>query len=126
MTAPERRVLLVDDAAEVRLLLQVVLELDGFVVTEAYDGVAGLAAAVAQRPDVVLLDVQLPGLSGPDVLRALRADLQTATMPVVFLTAGPVEDDAALLALGATGVLHKPFDPDTVARRLAELLPVQP
>jgi CheY-like chemotaxis protein len=86
-----RRVLLVDDAAEVRLLLQVLLELDGFTVTTAEDGPAGLAAVVADRPDVVLLDVQLPGMDGTQVLSALRADPETASLPVVFLTGAPPE-----------------------------------
>ena len=117
-----RRVLLVDDAAEVRLLLQVLLELDGFTVTSAADGPAGLAAVAAQRPDVVLLDVQLPGLDGPEVLRALRDEPATADLPVVFLTGAPPEQSGSLLALGATGVLHKPFDADTVAGQLAALL----
>lgn len=117
-----RHVLLVDDAAELRLLLQLVLESDGFVVSEAEDGPAGLAAAREGRPDAVVLDVQLPGMSGPDVLRALRADPQTAGVPVVFLTAEPASADAALLALGARGVLRKPFLPEAVGRELAALL----
>jgi two-component system, OmpR family, response regulator len=116
------RVLVVDDAAEVRMLLQVLLELEGFSVTSAADGPAALAAAAAERPDVVLLDVQLPGLDGPAVLRALRDRPATADLPVVFLTGAPPEASGDLLALGATGVLHKPFDADTVAAQLAALL----
>jgi CheY-like chemotaxis protein len=122
VSAGGRHVLLVDDAAEVRLLLQVLLELDGFTVTTAEDGPAGLAAVAADRPDVVLLDVQLPGMDGTQVLRALRADPATAALPVVFLTGAPPEEAAGLRALGATGVLHKPFDASTVAGRLSALL----
>lgn len=120
--AEGRRVLLVDDSAEVRLLLQVLLELDGFEVTAAEDGPSGLAAAATECPDVVLLDVQLPGLDGPDVLRALRADPATADLPVVFLTAAASEQADQLLALGARGVLSKPVDPGTVTAQLAALL----
>lgn len=124
MTSPGggRRVLLVDDAAEVRLLLQLVLEGDGFVVTVAQDGPEGLAAARVQQPDVVLLDVQLPGMDGPDVLRALRADAATAALPVVLLTAEPAGVTEPLHALGITGVLRKPFAPGAVAQELADLL----
>lgn len=124
MTAPGdgRRALLVDDAAEVRMLLQVLLEVAGFTVAEAADGPSGVAAATADPPDVVVLDVQLPGLDGPEVLRALRTRPETADVPVVFLTAAPEQDDAALLALGARGVLRKPFSPSTVADELAALL----
>lgn len=104
------------------MLLQLLLELDGCTVTSAADGPAGLAAVAAERPDVVLLDVQLPGLDGPDVLRALRAQPATADLPVVFLTGAPQEQAGGLLALGATGVLHKPFDADTVAAQLSALL----
>jgi two-component system, OmpR family, response regulator len=117
-----RHVLLVEDAAEVRLLLQMLLELDGFTVTAAVDGPSGLAAVAAERPDVVLLDVQLPGLDGPQVLRALRTSPATADLPVVFLTGAPPAESDGLLALGATGVLHKPFDADTLAGQLAALL----
>ena len=124
MTSPGggRRALVVDDAAEVRMLLRMVLEVAGFEVDEAVDGPSGVAAATSAPPDVVVLDVQLPGLDGPDVLRALTGDARTAGVPVVMLTAAPQSDDAALLALGAKGVLRKPFRADTVADELAALL----
>ena len=117
-----RSVVLVDDAADVRMLLQLLLELEGFAVTTAGDGPTGLAAVRAERPDVVLLDVQLPGMEGTEVLRQLRADPPTATLPVVLLTGAPEQDTPALLGLGATGVLRKPFDPDTVGAQLTALL----
>lgn len=117
-----RRVLLVDDADEIRLLLQLLLEFDGYLVDEAADGPAGVAAARATPPDAVLLDVQLPGLAGPDVLRALRAAPETARVPVVFLTAEPPSGDDALLALGARGVLRKPFRAEEISGDLAALL----
>ena len=122
MTSAGRTVVLVDDAADVRMLLQVLLELDGFAVTATADGPAGLAAVRAERPDVVLLDVQLPGMDGTEVLRQLRADPPTADLPVVLLTGSPEQDTAALLGLGATGVVRKPFDPDTVVAQLTALL----
>lgn len=116
------RLLLVDDAADVRMLLQVLLELDGWTVLLASDGPEGVAAALSERPDVVVLDVQLPGLDGPEVLHALRAHPETTSLPVVFLTGGPPADDPALLALGARGVLHKPFAAADIAAQLAALL----
>lgn len=122
MSEAGRTVVLVDDAADVRVLLQLLLELEGFAVTAAADGPTGLAAVRAQRPDVVLLDVQLPGIDGPELLRQLRADPPTAALPVVLLTGSPEQDTAALLGLGATGVLRKPFDPDTLGAQLTALL----
>ena len=117
-----RSVVLVDDAADVRMLLQVLLELDGFEVTATADGPSGLAAVRELRPDVVLLDVQLPGMDGTEVLHLLRTDPATGRLPVVLLTGSPEQDTAGLLALGATGVLRKPFDPDTVVAQLCALL----
>lgn len=124
MTPPGdgRRVLLIEDAEEVRLLLELVLASDGFEVSAAGDGPAGLAAAREQAPDVVLLDVQLPGLDGPEVLRELRRTPATAAVPVVFLTAEPPSSHPALEALGARGVLRKPFAVDTLGAQLAALL----
>jgi CheY-like chemotaxis protein len=115
-------VLVVEDAAELRMLLQLVLSAEGFVVSEAADGPAGVLAATADPPDVVLLDVQLPLLDGPEVLRALRAAPRTAEVPVVFLTGEPPGGDALLLSLGARAVLRKPFRPGSVAHELAALL----
>lgn len=122
MTGGSRSVVVVDDAADVRMLLQVLLELEGFTVTATADGPTGLAAVRAAQPDVVLLDVQLPGMDGTEVLRQLRTDPPTARLPVVLLTGAPEQDTPGLLRLGATGVLRKPFDPDTVGAQLVALL----
>lgn len=116
-----RRVLLVEDAADVRMLVRWVLEDGGFLVEESPDGASGLRAA-RSLPDVVLLDVQLPDLDGPDVLRALSADPTTAGVPVVFLTAEHPRGDGRLAALGARGVLRKPVDVAGLPRQLAALL----
>ena len=115
------RVLVVDDAADIRLLAGLALrELGGFVVDEAGDGGAALAAVGGLRPDVVLLDVQLPDMDGPQVLSALRA--RHPEVPVVFLTGVRGGELETLGALGADGVLHKPFQVDTLADELAALL----
>lgn len=120
MTLDGLRVLVVDDAAEIRMLLRAVLELSGCTVTVTADGAAGLVAARA-LPDVLMLDVQLPDLDGPAVMQALREDPATADVPVVFLTAER-GDDATLLASGARGVLHKPVDLATLPGQIAALL----
>lgn len=116
-----RRILLVEDAAEVRMLVRFVLEDSGFVLDEAADGRSGLAAARG-LPDLVLLDVQLPDLDGAAVLRALRDDEVTAVLPIAFLTAEPPSSDAALLGLGAIAVLRKPFNLTTLPDELAALM----
>lgn len=116
------RVLVVDDAAEIRMLVALALGERDVVVEQSADGAAGLAAALAAPPDAVVLDVQLPGLDGPDVLRALQADARTASVPVVVLTGSGREGDGALLALGAVRVLRKPFDLQALADEVLAVL----
>ena len=109
------RVLVVDDEAPLRELIVVTLG-DSFECEEAADGETALAAIRERPPDLVLLDVMLPGLSGIDVLRELRADPALGDVRVVVVSAwqGP-EDIAAALESGADGFLEKPFRVDDLA-----------
>ncbi len=110
------RILLIDDARAVRLVARLgLMQSGGVEVLEATGGEEGLAVASRALPDLILLDVNMPGMSGPETLRALRSDPRTAAIPVIFLTAEesrPRTD--ALRALGVWGVLQKPFDPRTL------------
>jgi CheY-like chemotaxis protein len=118
-----RRVLLVDDDAALRLLYRFNLEASGVEVVEVADGESALAWLAAELPDVVLLDVMMPGLDGWTVAARLAADLRMRNLPVIFITA--VADDAARargLALGAIGYLVKPFNPVTLADEIEKLL----
>jgi CheY-like chemotaxis protein len=106
----KKRVLIVEDEADTRLAIRGLLESAGYEAGEAADGTAGLAQAERVRPDVILLDVRMPGLDGYEVCRRLKENRATAAIPVIFLTA--VQDDALnRLAYGAGGVacLTKPF-----------------
>ena len=77
----------------------------------------------AVRPDLILLDVMMPGMDGPAVLAVLRAEAGTAAIPVAFITARTGREDVErLLSLGACGVIAKPFDPMTLAERARALL----
>jgi CheY-like chemotaxis protein len=108
-----KHVLSVEDDADLRLLLQLALEtVGGLQLTLCECGEEATAAARQGRPDLIMLDVMLPGQDGPATLRALRADPATASIPIVFMTgqAAPAEH-AALRALGAVDVIAKPFDP---------------
>jgi CheY-like chemotaxis protein len=82
-------VLIVDDAAETRLLVRTLLAHAGYAVIEASDGRNGLEQAAAHRPDLILLDLSLPSMSGPEFIRTLRADPQTKTIAVALYTATP-------------------------------------
>ena len=113
--AARPRVLVVDDEAPLRELIVVTLG-EAFECTEAADGEEALAMVTAEPPDLVFLDVMLPGMSGIDVLRAMRANPDLSDVAVVVVSAwqGP-QDVAAALESGADGFLEKPFRVDELA-----------
>ncbi len=105
-----KRVLIVEDEAAIRSTVREALEWSGYETAEAADGSEGLAKAEGSRPDVILLDVVLPGLDGYEVCRRLKGNSMTAAIPVIFLTG--LEHDALdqlANAVGATACLTKPF-----------------
>jgi CheY-like chemotaxis protein len=118
-----RHVMCVEDEADIRLIVQTALEtVAGLRVTLCDDGARAVAAARDARPDLIALDVMMPGTDGPAVLRALRADPLTAAIPIVFITAKVQPDEVShLLRQGAIGVVAKPFDPMTLAAQLSAL-----
>jgi two-component system phosphate regulon response regulator PhoB len=120
-----RRVLLVDDDAALRVIYRFNLETDGVSVVEAADGETALARIDEQQelPDVVLLDVMMPGLDGWDVAARLRADPRTRDLPIIFVTAR-AEEEARRRgeALGASGYLVKPLNPAFLADEIDRLL----
>lgn len=118
------KVLLIDDEEDIRRIARASLaKLGGMEVREAASGEDGIAAAEAERPDVILVDVLMPGLDGPATLEELRRRPATAGVPVIFLTgtSSPAEL-ARLRALGVRGVIGKPFDPLSLARKVREAL----
>jgi CheY-like chemotaxis protein len=116
------RVLVVDDSAPVRDLVVVNLELEGFEVRTAVDGLEGVEAALDWRPDLITLDVVMPRLDGFGALERLRSDPRTADIPVVILTgrAQGVDRDRGE-ALGADAYLSKPFEPAELVGVVSEL-----
>jgi DNA-binding response OmpR family regulator len=105
------------------MLCRVNLRASGMQVLEAADGETGLALARKERPDLILLDVMMPGLDGWDVARRLTADPETREIPIVFLTARAGEDDRRLGAsLGGAGYVAKPFDPVHIGELVEEVL----
>ena len=117
------RVLVIDDEAPIRLLCRVNLEAAGMEVREAEDGLVGLAAAREERPDVILLDVMMPGMDGWQVLEELLGDEQTQDIPIVFLTArAELRDQARGLELGGVDYVTKPFNPLELAPLVENLL----
>ena len=116
-------VLVVDDEAPIRLLCRVNLEAEGMTVLEAADGEKGLELARAERPDVVLLDVMMPGRSGWEVAEELLADEATSSIPIIFLTArAEIRDRAKGIDLGGVDYVTKPFNPVDLAPQVRGLL----
>jgi DNA-binding response OmpR family regulator len=118
-----RRVLVIDNEAPIRMLCRVNLEAEGIGVLEAEDGAAGVELARTERPDVILLDVMMPGMDGWEVAGALLDDERTRAIPIVFLTARAELDDRARgLELGCVDYVTKPFNPVELASLLRTLL----
>lgn len=119
----EQRVLVIEDSASVRRLIEVCLRVLGVTVSSASDGVEGLEAVRADRPDAVVLDIGLPGLDGWEVLRQLRSDTETASIKVLVLTAHaqPEMADRAEQG-GADSFMTKPFRPLDLRIQVEKLL----
>jgi DNA-binding response OmpR family regulator len=110
------RVLVIDDEAPIRLLCRVNLEAEGMAVLEAPDGAGGIEVARSERPDVILLDVMMPGLDGWNVAEELLEDPGTASIPIVFLTArADLRDRARGMDVGGIDYITKPFNPVDLA-----------
>jgi two-component system alkaline phosphatase synthesis response regulator PhoP len=117
------KVLVIDDEAPIRLLCRVNLEAEGMDVLEAADGPSGLDKARAERPDVILLDVMMPGLDGWRVAEQLLDDPLTTRFPIVFLTArAEFRDRAKGLDIGGVDYITKPFNPLELAPLVRDLL----
>lgn len=122
--AGTRKILIIDDEADIRDVVGMSLRLvGGWQVLAASSGRAGIAAAEAEAPDAILLDVMMPDLDGPATLKALQSGTATTGIPVVFVTAKlQAEERRRLASLGAAGLVAKPFDPLTLPATLERIL----
>ena len=117
------KVLVIDDEAPIRLLCRVNLEAEGMQVIEAPDGPSGVDKAREERPDVILLDVMMPGLDGWRVAEQLFEDDRTLAIPIIFLTArAEFRDRARGLDIGGVDYVTKPFNPLELAPLVQSLL----
>ena len=122
MTAA-RKILVVEDERDILDLIRHYLEKDGYRTRTATDGVGGLAAARQEHPDLIVLDLMLPGMDGLELCKKLRAEPSTALIPVIMLTAKADETDRIVgLELGADDYLTKPFSPKELVARVKALL----
>ena len=106
-------ILVVDDSPDIALISARMLTSRGFAAITSNDGAEALVLVTRQRPSLILLDVMMPGMSGLDVLRALKADPHTATIPVIMVTAKTTDDDVLSgYQQGADYYITKPFTAD--------------
>ena len=121
------RLLHVEDEPDIREVVEISLSLDpDITLMSCACGADALVTAADWGPDVILMDVMMPEMDGPQTLTHLREDERTAKIPVVFMTARAQNSEVAhFLSLGAAGVIPKPFDPMTLASALRAYLPAE-
>jgi len=116
---PKPKILVVDDDRNVVQIIAVNLQYEGMDVIEAYDGEEALAKTAAKKPDLILLDIMMPGLDGLEVCRRLKSDARTADIPIIMLTAKTRDEDIlAGWEAGADDYLTKPFNPLGLTQRV--------
>lgn len=116
-------ILVIDDDASIRKVTALRLEREGYRVLTAPEGEEGLRIAKAERPDVILLDILMPRMDGREVLRRLKADPETQTIPVILLTViGAHDDTYGPLGPGYLFHLSKPYHPDELVAKIQAVL----
>jgi DNA-binding response OmpR family regulator len=117
------KILIIDDDKALQLMLKTVLASHGFDVISTYSGEEGLALAKKEKPDLIILDVIMPGIKGREVCSRLKAEADSKDIPVLFLTAKDSDDDvAAELGVGAVGHVTKPVNSMSLVRKIKQIL----
>lgn len=120
-----RTILQIEDNAQNRYLAEYLLSRHGYHVVSAGDGVEGIAMALSLRPDLILLDIQLPRMHGYDVARALRELPELQQVPIVAVTSYAMSGDREKsLAAGCNGYIEKPINPETFAAEIGQFCPL--
>jgi two-component system cell cycle response regulator DivK len=116
-------ILYIEDNAENRLLVKRVLEVEGFTVVEAESGIAGLKQAETLKPDLILMDINLPGIDGYELTQRLKQMPHLARVPVVAMTANVMKGDREkTLAAGCDGYIQKPIDVDQLPAQISRYI----
>ena len=121
------RILIIEDNPQNRYLATFLLERRGHTVVQAETGPEGLQLAASDVPDLILLDIQLPGMDGYDVARQLKGDLRLSRIPIVAVTSyAMVGDRERCLEAGASGYIEKPINPESFVDEVERFLPALP
>jgi two-component system cell cycle response regulator DivK len=119
-----KRILLVEDQEDNRRIMRDLLSASGYELIEANDGEQGLALAESEVPDLVLMDIQLPGLDGYEVTRRIKANAALRHIPIIAVTSYALSgDDQKAFASGCDGYVTKPFSPRQLLAKIREFLP---
>ncbi len=116
-------ILLIEDEPDIQEIVRSALELvGGYDVIGAYDGKSGYEMATKESPDLILLDMMMPGLNGIETFGLLQSNPDTKTIPVIFMTAKVQQHEIdSYLALGSVALIPKPFDPMSISAQIAEI-----
>jgi DNA-binding response OmpR family regulator len=118
-----KRILLADDEEDIKTVVTMFLQSEGFEVVTAFDGLDALEKAQSEKPDLILLDLMMPVLDGYEVCKRLRANEQTANIPVLILTAATQKESRArAFRVGAKDYLVKPFEPERLLEKIQKIL----
>ncbi len=118
-----KKVLVIEDNEINRYLMRTILQKLGHQVIEAQDGFTGVELAIAERPDLILMDIQLPGLDGYEATKKLRALETTKKIPIIAITSyAMVGDREKILAAGCTAYIEKPIDPESFIKELKKYI----
>ena len=119
-----KRILVVEDEEDNRKIVRDLLTNAGFEMIEAEDGEKGVAAAIRERPDLILMDMQLPVLDGYEATRRIKARPELKSVPIIAVTSYALrEDENKVIAAGCDGYVPKPFSPRALLAKIKELLP---
>jgi len=117
-----KKILVVEDDPDIRVMMEYILK-DDYDVVLCEDGLSGLNSVRSERPDLILLDIYMPGISGLEVLRTVRAEPETANIPIILVTAGALKDEVSEgCVLGSNDCIFKPFDPEELMKRIEKLI----
>ena len=120
------KIAVIDDNEQNLYLTTYLLQKNGYETITAQDGPTGLEAVCRERPDLILLDIQLPGMDGYEVARRLKASPESKDIPIVAVTSfAMVGDRERVLAAGCEGYMEKPIDPDTFIVEIERYLPTR-
>ncbi|MCB9800142.1 MAG: response regulator [Candidatus Omnitrophica bacterium] len=121
----KKKILVVDDETYISLMVSGRLKANGFEVVTANDGQMGYEKTLAEKPDLVLLDIMMPGVDGYECLRMIKTNAETAAIPVMMLSAKAQQADLAKAReVGASGFITKPFKADEMLAQIREVLAV--